>query len=135
MKYTILIVDDNPDTRILLQLMLRPVAKEILQAEDGFQALEVAQQHLPDIIITDLMMPGMDGLEVCQTLRKNEETAVTPIILLTAKHDFVPPASEQQHLFDAVLFKPAARVDLLDAVAASFTPHTDPPDQFITHPC
>ena len=127
MKCTILIVDDNPDTRILLQLMLKPVAEEILHAEDGFQAIEVAQQHLPDIIITDLMMPGMDGVEVCLTLRKDETTAVIPIILLTAKHDFVPPASEQGHLFDAVLFKPAARTELLNTVAAAFSPPPDPP--------
>ena len=60
---------------------------DVLEAADGLQALEKATQFLPDIILLDMMMPEMDGLAVCRELRKHEETAVVPIILLTARAD------------------------------------------------
>jgi C4-dicarboxylate-specific signal transduction histidine kinase len=82
----VLVADDEPDMRRFLRSQLDEVY-DVLEATDGVQALEKATQFLPDIILLDMMMPEMDGLGVCQELRKREDTAVVPIILLTARAD------------------------------------------------
>ena len=82
---SILIVDDEPMTRNLLRLMLERVGFDILEAEDGLKALEAVEQDRPDLLILDVMMPNMDGITVCETLRAQAETAVLPIILLSAR--------------------------------------------------
>ncbi len=82
----VLIADDEPDMRHFLRSQLDE-EYDVLEAADGVQALEKAAQFLPDIILLDMMMPEMDGLGVCQELRKREDTEVIPIILLTARAD------------------------------------------------
>jgi signal transduction histidine kinase len=81
-----LLADDEADMRRFLRSQLDE-HYDVLEAADGIQALEKAVQFLPDIILLDMMMPEMDGLGVCQELRKREETATIPIILLTARAD------------------------------------------------
>jgi len=81
-----LVADDEPDMRRFLRSQLDQ-DYDVLEAADGVQALEKATQFLPDIILLDMMMPEMDGLGVCQELRKREDTAAVPIILLTARAD------------------------------------------------
>jgi len=83
----VLIVDDEPMARTLLRLMLVRVGFNVSEAEDGYDALEKVQQNLPDIILLDVMMPGMDGFSVCEELRQRKETATLPIIMLSAKTD------------------------------------------------
>lgn len=87
MTQLVLIVDDEPMARTLLRLMLVRVGFNVSEAEDGFDALEKVQQNLPDIILLDVMMPGMDGFSVCEELRQRKETATLPIIMLSAKTD------------------------------------------------
>ncbi|MGA9778919.1 MAG: ATP-binding protein [Verrucomicrobiia bacterium] len=82
----VLVADDEPDMRRFLRTQL-DADYDVLEAADGIQALEKATQFLPDIILLDMMMPEMDGLVVCRELRKPEETAMVPIILLTARAD------------------------------------------------
>jgi C4-dicarboxylate-specific signal transduction histidine kinase len=82
----VLVADDEPDMRRFLRSQLDE-DYDVLEAADGIQASEKAMQFLPDIILLDMMMPEMDGLAVCRELRKHEETAVVPIILLTARAD------------------------------------------------
>ena len=82
----VLVADDEPDMRRFLRTQL-DADYDVLEAADGIQAMEKANQFLPDIILLDMMMPEMDGLAVCRELRKHEETAVVPIILLTARAD------------------------------------------------
>jgi signal transduction histidine kinase len=82
----VLVADDEPDMRRFLRSQL-DTDYDVLEAADGLQAAEKAMQFLPDIILLDMMMPEMDGLAVCRELRKHEETAVVPIILLTARAD------------------------------------------------
>ena len=79
-----LIVEDNVDMREFLLSIFKNTYKTLV-AEDGKEALEVALETIPDIIITDLMMPHMDGLELTSHLKKDERTSHIPIILLTAK--------------------------------------------------
>jgi two-component system, OmpR family, phosphate regulon response regulator PhoB len=81
----ILIVEDDPDIRELLRFNLEKAGYTLLLAEDGEQALELARKHTPDIILLDLMLPGVDGLEVCRTLKKDPELQRLPIIMVTAK--------------------------------------------------
>jgi DNA-binding response OmpR family regulator len=83
----VLIVDDEPMARTLLRLILVRAGFNVSEAEDGFDALEMIKQNKPDIILLDVMMPGMDGFTVCEKLRQQDETATLPIIMLSAKTD------------------------------------------------
>ena len=81
----ILIVEDDPDIRELLRFNLEKAGYTLFLAEDGEKALALARKHSPDIILLDLMLPGVDGLEVCRTLKKDPELQRIPIIMVTAK--------------------------------------------------
>lgn len=85
MSKSVLVVDDEKMTRDLLRLMLKGTGFKIFEAEDGFVALEQIAAHMPDIMILDVMMPGLDGLAVCQKIRSEPETADLPVIMLSAK--------------------------------------------------
>jgi signal transduction histidine kinase len=82
----VLLADDEADMRRFLRSHLDE-HYDVLEAADGVQALEKATQFLPDIVLLDMMMPEMDGLDVCRELRKRESTTTIPIILLTARAD------------------------------------------------
>jgi DNA-binding response OmpR family regulator len=85
MKPKILVVDDEPDVIELLEFNLRGAGFEVLSAEDGAAALRKAREAAPALIILDLMLPEVDGIEVCKILRRHPGTAGIPIIMLTAK--------------------------------------------------
>ena len=82
MAETILLVDDDAMLRETLALNLRGAGYEVLTAADGLSALEQAQARVPDLVILDLMLPELDGLTVCRTLR---QTTDVPILMLTAR--------------------------------------------------
>ena len=84
-KETILIVDDEEDIIELIQYNLKSEGYDILSATTGEQAIKIAKQTRPDLMVLDLMLPGIDGLEVTQYLRSNDETRDIPIVMLTAK--------------------------------------------------
>ena len=113
MNPSILIVDDEPMTRNLLRLMLERAGFRILEAEDGLKALEAVAEHNPDMLILDVMMPNMDGVTVCETLRAEAETAALPVILLSARTS--PDAVRQgmQAGADRYLSKPISREELI----------------------
>lgn len=81
----VLIVDDTPTNRKLLQAMLAKEKFEILEAEDGGEAIRIARQEIPDLILLDVMMPVKDGYEVCAELKADPATAPIPVIFLSAK--------------------------------------------------
>lgn len=81
---TILIIDDNADNRFLLASQLKMHGYRHLQAADGRQGLEVAERERPDLILLDVMMPDMNGFEVCGRLKQNQLTAAIPVIMITA---------------------------------------------------
>ena len=83
----ILIVDDNDINRMLLSRMLAKKGFRLLEASNGKEAIKMAMEELPDLILLDIMMPEMDGYEVCERLRENAETADTPVIFLSAKSE------------------------------------------------
>jgi two-component system alkaline phosphatase synthesis response regulator PhoP len=86
MPKTILVVDDEPAIIELLSYNLEKAHYHVLVARDGMEALQIARQQSPDLIVLDLMLPGMDGLDVCREVRK---AADVPIIMLTARGEEV----------------------------------------------
>ena len=89
MPDTILIVDDEPDVVDLLVFNLQKAGFKTLTARDGSMALQKARNELPALIVLDLMLPGLDGTEVCRQLKADPKTATIPIIMLTAKAEEV----------------------------------------------
>ena len=81
----ILVVEDEPDIRKLVQYNLVQDHFKVLEAEDGEQALKILKREKPNLVILDLMLPGLSGLEICRALRAHPETARLPILMLTAK--------------------------------------------------
>ena len=84
-KKRILAVDDEPEVLSLLKKRLESVGYEVLTAANGRQALEIALQETPDLIVLDILMPEMDGYETMKAIREQEEIRSLPIIALTAK--------------------------------------------------
>lgn len=84
-KQRVLVVDDEPDTIELIQFNLKNAGYDIVTAADGAEALRKARSVAPDLIVLDLMLPEMDGLEVCKLLRNDPATAKIPVLMLTAK--------------------------------------------------
>jgi phosphate regulon transcriptional regulator PhoB len=81
----ILVVEDEPDIRKLVQYNLAQEHFRVLEAEDGEQALKILQRDKPNLLILDLMLPGLSGIELCRILRDRTDTARLPILMLTAK--------------------------------------------------
>jgi phosphate regulon transcriptional regulator PhoB len=81
----ILVVEDEPDIRKLVHYNLTQERFNVLEAEDGEQALQLLQREKPSLVILDLMLPGVSGMELCKLLRQRNETAKLPILMLTAK--------------------------------------------------
>lgn len=81
----ILIVDDQPNMRQLLQISLKSGDRQILEADSGERAIEMARLERPDLIIMDLVMPGMGGLDAVEILKSDEKTLGCPVLVLTAK--------------------------------------------------
>src|SRR5437868_1124955 len=85
MKQKILIVEDEPEAVELVEFNLKQAGFEVIAAADGATALQKTRELLPSLIVLDLMLPEMDGLEVCKMLRRDPATASIPILMLTAK--------------------------------------------------
>ena len=112
MPEKILIVDDDPDTVKFMELMLSKQGYQVVSATNGLQALEIAHSEHPDLIILDVMMPGMDGYEVARSLRRHPETAVTPILMFTAKTKVEDKIAGYETGVNIYLTKPIHPVDL-----------------------
>ncbi len=80
----ILVVDDVATNRLILKAKLSTAYYEVMEADSGLKALEMARAELPDIVLLDVMMPGLDGFEVCQRLKSDPETSHIPIVMVTA---------------------------------------------------
>jgi two-component system phosphate regulon response regulator PhoB len=83
----VLIVDDDPDIVRLVSYNLSQAGFESISASTGRQALELVESHSPDLILLDLMLPDIDGMEVCRTLRARDSTRSIPIVMLTARSE------------------------------------------------
>lgn len=104
--YSILVVDDNPDLTDFLKKALGEYFKRILIASDGVEALQLIKSHTPDIIVSDVMMPRMNGYELCKNIKEDITISHIPVILLTARDDKQSQISGYKNGADAYLTKP-----------------------------
>ncbi len=116
MAEKILVVDDNPSVLKLLNISLSKAGYDVIEAENGEEAFEVANENLPDLIISDIMMPQMDGLELCWMIRENSKIPMVPFIFLTSFDDPETEVKGFRAGADKYLNKPIERKDLLEKV-------------------
>lgn len=114
----ILVVDDNPTNRDILETRLRASGYEVIQARDGEEALAVARERLPDLLLLDIMMPKLDGIEVCRRLKSDPTLPFMPIILVTARSDTKDVVAGLDAGADEYLTKPIDQKALVARVAA-----------------
>ena len=118
MASRVLIVEDEPDIRDLVVLHLRRDGYEVSAAASGEDALAQIRQAPPDLIVLDLMLPGMGGLEVCRRLREDRLTASLPVVMLTARADEVDRVVGLELGADDYVVKPFSPKELLARVRA-----------------
>ncbi|HEY8342308.1 MAG TPA: response regulator transcription factor [Calditerricola sp.] len=111
----ILVVDDEAPMRALLRLFLEQNGFEVSEAEDGHAALERARAERPDLVLLDIMMPGLDGWQVCRLLREESDV---PIIMLTARDDVRDRVAGLDAGADDYLVKPFAEEELMARIRA-----------------
>lgn len=104
--YTILVVDDNSDLTDFLKKSLGEYFKRVIIASDGVEALQLIKSHTPDIIVSDVMMPRMNGYELCKNIKEDITISHIPVILLTARDDKQSQLSGYKNGADAYLTKP-----------------------------
>lgn len=108
----ILVVDDHPASRMTAVAILSVEGYEVLEADSGLAALDAVMQSQPDLILLDVMMPGMDGFEVCRQLKQDEQTRLIPVIFITALHDRLARIQGIEAGGDDFLSKPFDRLEL-----------------------
>jgi two-component system, cell cycle response regulator len=106
MSALILVVDDTPANVMLLEAKLTNEYYDVVTAADGFQAIEQAKKHSPDLILLDVMMPGMDGFEACQKMKADPEISHIPVVMVTALNSPADRVSGLQAGADDFLTKP-----------------------------
>ena len=116
MSERILIVDDEPHIRRILKFLLEQRGFQVLSAADGQEAVQIARSELPDLILLDLMMPRMDGFEVCARLRAEFSTAQIPVIMVTAKGEIADKVKGFQGGANDYLTKPYDNKELVARV-------------------
>ncbi len=112
----ILVVDDDPAGQRLLKYMLSPEGYEVITASNGISGLQMATQQSPDLVILDVMLPGLDGFEVCRRLREGSNTEKISIVMLSGKAQETDRDTGLKMGADAYLIKPVNRQELLETV-------------------
>lgn len=120
MKKTVLTVDDEQNILELLKYNLEKNGFEVLQSDTGEGALELLKKHPVDIILLDLMLPGMDGIEVLKVIRSNDQFKMLPVIMLTAKNEEIDKVLGLEMGADDYLGKPFGVHELLARMKAVF---------------
>jgi two-component system, OmpR family, phosphate regulon response regulator PhoB len=118
MAREVLVVEDEPDIRRLVVLHLERDGFRCRTAANGLDALREAKANVPELVVLDLMLPGLDGLEVCRRLRSDASTAGVPIIMLTAKSDEVDRVVGLEVGADDYVAKPFSPKELVARVRA-----------------
>ena len=115
-QFNILIVDDEPINIQLLKEIFTIAGYIILTANSGAQSLQILQQQLPDLILLDILMPEMDGLEVLRKIKENPDTHDLPVIMVTASTNSVHKEESVRLGALAFISKPIYQKDILDIV-------------------
>jgi two-component system alkaline phosphatase synthesis response regulator PhoP len=114
----ILAIDDDPCALMLISLTLELEGYQVITATDGYEGLRKIKEEKPDLLILDIMMPGMNGFDVCHDLRTDPETASLPVIMLSARTLPQDQMRGFQVGTDDYLTKPVSPVELLRTVSA-----------------
>ena len=112
----VLVVDDDALILDVLRTVLDLEEFEVTTAEDGETALRLVAERAPDVIVCDVMMPGIDGFEVCRRLKGDPATAELPVVLLTAKDRAEDRAAGEAAGCDAYLVKPFSPLHLIEVI-------------------
>jgi DNA-binding response OmpR family regulator len=113
----ILVVEDNEDNRHLLSIYLTREGYDVLEARDGEEALAIALAESPDLVVSDVQMPRMDGYTLCRQLKENPQTELIPVILITAVHTSLEDTLEGLHQgANDFISRPFRRSELLARV-------------------
>ena len=129
-KTTVLVVEDELDILQLITHNLKSADFDVLSAQDGYEALSVAKNHLPQLIILDLMIPGLDGFEVCKELKRSPVTKDIPVLMLTARSEEVDRIVGLELGADDYVVKPFSPRELILRVRAILRRHA-PEEQVI----
>ena len=128
MKTKILVVDDEPDALELIEFNLKSSGFDVATAADGEEALKKARDILPGLIILDVMLPEVDGMEVCKILRRDQRTSGIPIIMLTAKAAEIDRVLGLELGADDYVTKPFSPRELILRVKRLLRSGTEKPD-------
>ena len=132
MKLRILVVDDEPEIIELVEFNLKQAGYAVITAADGAEALKKARNNPPDLIVLDVMLPEMDGFEICKALRLDAATAKIPIVMLTAKAAEIDRVLGLELGADDYLTKPFSPRELLlrvKKILARFSTEEKPKEQ------
>ncbi|BAZ69285.1 PleD family two-component system response regulator [Pelatocladus sp. BLCC-F211] len=113
---TILIVEDSPSELELMSHYLRESGYNVIKTSSAKEGLEQAISQQPDVIVTDVVMPGMSGFELCRSLKKNPVTQKVPIVICSSKNQEIDRLWAMRQGADAYLTKPYTREQLLRAI-------------------
>lgn len=113
---TILIVEDSPSELELMSHYLQESGYNVIKASGAKQAIEQVNSQKPDVIVTDVVMPGMSGFELCRSLKKNPETQKMPIVICSSKNQEIDRLWAMRQGADAYITKPYTREQLLRAI-------------------
>ncbi len=132
---TILVVDDEQDLLDLIDYNLKKAGFEVLQAENGEEGVATARDHQPDLILLDIMMPKMDGIEAVEILRNDERLKNIPVIFLTARGDEKTEVAGLDKGADDYITKPISFSTLISHIKAVLRRYeeTETPDRIETH--
>jgi DNA-binding response OmpR family regulator len=115
-KPTVVIADDDLEILTMVRTLLRRRDVKLLEASDGEEAMRLIRENEPDLVVLDVMMPGMSGWEVCKTIREEPALAQTGVIMLTGIGERLNEMTSPLYGADAYLDKPFELTDLDDAV-------------------
>lgn len=127
-KVSIVIVEDDQDILKLLAYNFRAGGYEVATCETGHEAISLAKQQLPDLVLLDLMIPGVDGFEVCKELKRNPATSKIPVIMLTARGEEVDRIVGLELGADDYVVKPFSPRELMLRVRAVLRRSTAEPE-------
>jgi len=113
MEPTVLMIEDDAEGARLMKLTLGPRGYWVLVASDGLQGLEMAHANPPDLILLDLLLPGMDGLEILSRLRTDPRTADVPVVVISSRDRPTDQHTAAEIGADAYLVKPYGLAELL----------------------
>ena len=130
-KQTILVVDDEQDLLDLIEYNLKKEGFAVIKAENGLEGIKAAKEHKPDLILLDIMMPKMDGLEVCNQIRQDQEIKKTPIIFLTARGDEKTEVEGLNMGGDDYVTKPISTTKLMSRIKAVLRRFDDTEDEIV----